>query len=179
LIASTERPTCTVIGGPNGGGKSSLYETINFSGAFINADVVARQINPDKPGDAALAAGRQVLRMLDQALRARMAFCYETTLSSNHSLRVLSRARLRGYHVSIIFIALQDRELHVQRVRDRVSKGGHMIPDAIIRRRYDLSFLNLAKAIPLCHSVQCLTTAKPQVLDSFCELRTGPSGKIS
>lgn len=145
-------PHCTVIGGPNGGGKSSLYDMINLPGAFINADVVAHQLNAQRPEAAAMAAGKQVLGMLHDVLLARQPFCYETTLSSHQSLKILSQARLRGYRVSLIFVALQDSELHVQRVKDRVMKGGHSIPEAIIRRRYDLSFLNLAKAIPLCHS---------------------------
>lgn len=66
---------------------------------------------------------------------------------------MIRESRLAGYRTQLLFVALANADLHVQRVRDRVMKGGHDIPENTIRRRYDVSFENLAKAIPLCDEV--------------------------
>jgi predicted ABC-type ATPase len=39
-------------------------------------------------------------------------------------------------------------ELHISRIRSRVAKGGHDIPVATIRERYDGSRLNLIRLMP-------------------------------
>lgn len=146
-------PICTIIAGPNGAGKSTIYGLIDLPGEFINADDIARELNPDQPASASLPAGREVLRILDEKFLAKASFCYETTLSSHQAIRVIQKARLAGYHTQLLFVALASADLHVQRVRDRVMKGGHDIPEDTIRRRYDVSFENLTKAVPLCDEV--------------------------
>jgi predicted ABC-type ATPase len=44
---------------------------------------------------------------------------------------------------------LRSPELHIQRVRARVAKGGHDIPEQKIRERYDQSRRNLIWLLPL------------------------------
>lgn len=65
----------------------------------------------------------------------------------------MQQARLAGYRVQLVFMILANAELHVQRVRDRVMKGGHDIPADTIRRRYDVAFANLEKAVGLSEEV--------------------------
>jgi predicted ABC-type ATPase len=43
---------------------------------------------------------------------------------------------------------LSSPELHIARVRSRVARGGHDIPEAKIRERYDHSRLNLIRLLP-------------------------------
>jgi predicted ABC-type ATPase len=50
--------------------------------------------------------------------------------------------------VRIWYVGLHTPELHLQRVRSRVDKGGHDIPEARIRERYTRSRLNLIGLIP-------------------------------
>ena len=45
-------------------------------------------------------------------------------------------------------MGLTSPELHIARVRSRVAKGGHDIPEARIRERYDRSRLNLIHLLP-------------------------------
>jgi predicted ABC-type ATPase len=147
---TASRPTCSLLAGPNGAGKSTLFSLIELPGTFINADEIAARIDPDHPANAALQAGREALRLLDAAFLEQDSFVYETTLSSHQSINVLRRARMSGFYTQVVFVALQLADLHVQRVRDRVMKGGHHIPEAVIRRRYDVAFDNLTIAVPLC-----------------------------
>ncbi|MEH3120277.1 MAG: zeta toxin family protein [Methylorubrum populi] len=144
-------PVCTILGGPNGSGKSSLYRAIDPPGEFVNADIVARRINPVDPEAASLAAGRAVLVRLNELVEAGRDFAYETTLSSNQAVGLMRRAREAGYQVALVFVALDSADLNVERVGDRVRKGGHAIPEPVIRRRYGIALSRLAQAIPLAH----------------------------
>jgi predicted ABC-type ATPase len=149
---SMSEPECVNLAGPNGAGKSSLFNRLTLPGKFINADVIARDIDPGNPEGASLKAGRAAIQALDEVLTVRADFTYETTLSSHQSLNVMRRARQIGYRTMLIFITLDSAELHIKRVAQRVRRGGHHIAEAIIRRRYSLSFDNLGLALPLSHA---------------------------
>ncbi len=49
----------------------------------------------------------------------------------------------KGYTVRLLFFWLNSPELALQRVAERVSKGGHNIPEPIVRRRYVAGINNL------------------------------------
>jgi len=141
------RPVCTIIGGPNGSGKSTIYGSLVPPGRFLNGDVIARSINPDRPEAASLAAGRQTLVELARAIRERETFAYETTLSSRQSIELMREAKQAGYEVGLVFVTLNSADLNVERVAERVARGGHDIPENVIRRRYGASLRRLAEAI--------------------------------
>jgi predicted ABC-type ATPase len=46
------------------------------------------------------------------------------------------------------YVGLATPELHVERVGARARRGGHFIPEEIVRRRYDRSRLNLVHLLP-------------------------------
>jgi predicted ABC-type ATPase len=146
--------SCTILGGTNGSGKSTIYEQaarLQIEGEFVNADILARRISPDSPETASLRAGKQVIARLGSLIAGRCSFVHETTLSSRQSLQVMRQARAAGYHVGLIFVVLHNVELNVLRVRERVRMGGHSIPEQDIRRRYDRALANLPEAIRLAH----------------------------
>ena len=138
---------CTILAGPNGSGKSSIHELLDPVGEFVNADVIARAY-----GLGEGPAGRRAISRLEDLQRERKDFVFETTLSSHHSINVMRKARHSGYEVGLVFVALADVELNVRRVAERVARGGHNIPEDVIRRRYPKSIRNLARAVPLAHA---------------------------
>jgi predicted ABC-type ATPase len=142
---------CTVIGGPNGSGKSTIFDLLNPVGEFVNADVTARRLNPEAPQNVELPAAKATLERLQELLDERRDFVFETTLSGHQPIGLMERAKTAGYQVGLVFVALADAELNVRRVAERVGKGGHDIPAAVIRRRYPKSFANLAKALKIAH----------------------------
>ena len=87
-------------------------------------------------------------RLLEKAIAERLDFAFETTLGGNSISRLLERALDARMEVRIWYAGLSSPELHIARVRARVAKGGHDIPEADIRRRYNLGRLNLIRLLP-------------------------------
>lgn len=143
------KPVCLVLAGPNGAGKSSLYARLDPPGEFINADVIAAAINPSDPEAAAFPAGREAMRRIEVNSAAGRSFTFETTLSGQQPVRMMKRLKDAGYAINLAFVALSSAELHISRVAQRVSLGGHHIDADVIRRRYVTSFEQLVNALPL------------------------------
>lgn len=144
-------PHCLVLAGPNGAGKSSFYKHLSPLADFINADQLAAEMRETHPNNTEFAAGREAMRRIDAHLDTRQSFVFETTLGGQQPLKMMQRARDCGFHVAIVFVALSSAELHVARVAQRVSQGGHNIEATLIRRRYMTAFDNLELALPIAH----------------------------
>jgi predicted ABC-type ATPase len=129
-----------IIAGPNGAGKTTFArEFLPREAAcpvFINADLIAQGLSPFQPAVAALRAGRLMLEMVKENVRQGEGFAIETTLSGRLYASLIPRWRAEGYEVAIFFLELSDVELAIRRVTDRVSQGGHDVPEAVIRRRF-------------------------------------------
>ncbi len=119
---------------------------------YFNPDQVARLILARSPGlsqaEANSAAWNQGRRLLERAIDERKTFAFETTLGGNTITALLERALASGMAVRVWYVALNGPELHLARVRARVARGGHDIPAAQIRARYDSSRLNLIRLLP-------------------------------
>jgi predicted ABC-type ATPase len=144
-------PTLTVVAGPNGSGKSTLTQSADFDGLerLLDPDALARDLAPENPSAAAVAAGRQALKLTEEYLNARVSFAVETTLAGHRIIALMREAKERGYGVNLAFVALNSPEKNISRIRDRVARGGHFIPDLDVRRRYARSFENLPEALRL------------------------------
>ena len=172
-VEGRPRPTCTIIGGPNGSGKSTIYDRLELPGLFLNADVIARRLNPGRPEAASLSAGRQLLATFADVIGSREPFVYETTLSSHQSIEVMRSAQRADYEVGLVFVALGSVDLHVERVADRVSRGGHDIPEAIIRRRYEAAFRRLPEAVRIADGSIILDNTSPLGPELLIQIRAG------
>ena len=134
-------PRVIVLAGPNGAGKTTFAREFlpNEAGCpvFVNADLIAAGLAPFAPQSAALQAGRLMLSEIERHFAARESFAFETTLAGRAWLRQIARWQAAGYRVKLIFLQLTDAEQAVQRVAQRVRQGGHDVPEAVIRRRFD------------------------------------------
>jgi predicted ABC-type ATPase len=119
---------------------------------FFNPDEAALQIQSVNPGITATqansAAWHQGKRLLQRAVAERLNFAFETTLGGETITTLLEAALNRKLEVRIWYVGLIDTNLHIQRVRSRVARGGHDIPESRIRSRYDSSRLNLIRLLP-------------------------------
>jgi predicted ABC-type ATPase len=146
-------PTFTVVAGANGCGKSTLTKWAREEfqeSSVLDPDAIARSLQATgaKSG-LAIDAGREVLSMAERLLDAGQSFAVETTLSGSTYLRMMSRAKELGYIVVLIYIGTTRVEINMQRVRFRVTKGGHDVPEEDQRRRYPRSLANAAKALAI------------------------------
>jgi predicted ABC-type ATPase len=153
-------PRLWILAGPNGAGKTT-YARANLpdfiaSDRFVNADEVARNLSPDNPEGAALAAARSVLEQRAALIRRRESFAIETTLASRTLLRAITQARVGGYEAELTFLYISDVDLCVERVARRVFAGGHFIPAEVIARRYTLGLHLLPAFVEACDFVQIM-----------------------
>jgi len=144
-------PLLTIIAGPNGSGKSTLTKSVDFDGRdrLLDPDAVARVLNPMNPPAAAIAAGREVLKTIASYLDSGVSFAVETTLSGNGNIDLISTAKSRGYEVHLVFIGVDTPEVSVSRVLNRTTRGGHFVPEADVRRRYERSLANAGRGLRL------------------------------
>jgi len=114
---------------------------------MLDPDALARELSPNDPSAVAVAAGRQVLKLTDEYLNSNLSFAVETTLAGRRIVELMRRAKKCGYEVHLVFVALNSPEKNISRIRERVARGGHFIPDLDVRRRYTRSFENLPEAV--------------------------------
>ena len=147
-------PVITVIAGANGSGKSSI------AGAFLrsrgedyyNPDEATRailELNPALPrADANSLAWKMGRDALIAAIEDRTSYAFETTLGGKTITGLLLKAANMGLAVRVWYVGLASLDLHIRRVRERVARGGHPIPEDRIRTRYDTSRQNLITLLP-------------------------------
>ena len=139
-----------MFAGPNGSGKSTVRDTIiNPVEVVIDPDKIAREIDPGDPKGAEIKAGREALRRFDEAVESGRSLSMETTLTGHSAVQRMRRAKDAGYDVSLIFVALDNQEMNVARVAERVRKGGHHIPPELTRKRVAVSIGNLPAALAI------------------------------
>jgi predicted ABC-type ATPase len=119
---------------------------------YFNPDDAAARIRRAKPhlseAEANGRAWNHGTRLLQRAVAERLNFAIETTLGGNTIPAFLSSALSAGLEVRVWYVGLRSVELHIARVRARVEKGGHSIPEREIRERFDRSRLNLIRLLP-------------------------------
>ncbi|MGB6595827.1 MAG: AAA family ATPase [Candidatus Acidiferrum sp.] len=136
-------PNVYIIAGPNGSGKTTFAREFlpNFANCriFINADLIAAGMSPFDPGRAAFRAGRLMLEEIEIQADLGVDFGFETTLSGKGHLQVVRGLKRRGYEVHIFYLWVPSAELTLARIKERVLRGGHDVPEAIVRRRFGRS----------------------------------------
>ena len=139
--------TFTIVAGPNGAGKTTFIENTFTSlvedKKFINADYIARDLNPNDVSKVAIQAGKVFLKKLDELIAKEQSFVIETTLSGKLLLKKIKIAKENGFHVHLAFLSLSSAPLCDFRVKARVALGGHNIQLHDIKRRFVRGLLNL------------------------------------
>ena len=151
-------PNLYIIAGPNGAGKTTASYTLlpEMLGCtnFVNADEIARGLSPFSPDTVDVQAARIMLARIEELLAQKVDFAIETTLATRSYVQLVKRAQAVGYKVHLLFFCLESPEQAILRVAQRVSNGGHGIPENIIRRRFKRGIENLIHLyLPICDSV--------------------------
>lgn len=140
-----------VAAGTNGAGKSAIVGEYlaDKGGAYFNPDLFARQLaERGTPREQANAqAWKFGFNALQRAIASNEDFTFETTLGGESIVAELHRAIANGLSVRIWYVGLASPQMHIDRVKARVMRGGHDIPAAKIRERYPKSLANLVSLI--------------------------------
>jgi predicted ABC-type ATPase len=141
-----QRPILVALAGSNGAGKTTFYHAhLQPAGLrFVNADVLARELNFD-PYNAAHVADAIRRELVNQ----RESFVFETVFSDpvGDKLSFLKEAVAAGYTVVLCYIGLSSPTTCEIRVAMRVSQGGHDVPTEKLQARYPRTLANLKSAI--------------------------------
>ncbi|WP_458131847.1 zeta toxin family protein [Pseudomonas sp. R3-41] len=69
-------------------------------------------------------------------LEAQLSFTFETVMSSEDKIAFMLKARASGYRTYLYFVATEDPDININRVKNRVAAGGHPVPTEKIVQRY-------------------------------------------
>ena len=146
-------PVLVVVAGPNGSGKSTLTARTRLQrvATLIDPDAIARRLDPDLPSRAAIQAGREAILQSRSCIADRRRFAVETTLAGHGPVATIREALAAAFKTYVLYVGLGDPELQMERVRLRVLKGGHDVPDDDIRRRYVRSLDRVPEALTIAH----------------------------
>ncbi|OAD19429.1 Zeta toxin [Candidatus Thiomargarita nelsonii] len=86
-----------------------------------------------------MQAGREFFKQLADLMAEGKNFVVESTLSGLGFQRIIHRLNQAGYTITILFVFLETPEVCVKRVKERVLKGGHQVPEVEINRRFHRS----------------------------------------
>ena len=140
------KPNLYIIAGPNGVGKTTFareflphyVECLEF----VNADLIASGLSPFAPERAAIRAGRIVLEQIHSLGRNQRDFGFESTLAGKTQIRLMREFKRNGYNIHLFYLWITSVDLAMERIADRVRKGGHSVPEETVRRRFGKSLFN-------------------------------------
>ena len=126
-----------LLTGGNGTGKSTFYEQFLAPTGlpFINADILAKQLDPEHTEAASYTAAILAGKLRTKLLITGISFSFETVFSHPSKIDFLAKAKSHGYEIILVYIHLLTDELNQARVAQRVQHGGHSVPaDKIVSR---------------------------------------------
>lgn len=144
-----DAPLFWIIAGPNGSGKSSLYQDVIIQDSgrsfwIINPDKLSARIKDcEHSAEANLEAVKRIEIWLEASIRAYQTVGVETVLSTSKYRRLVDLAKSLGFRFNLIYVILESPQHCVERVKIRVLKGGHPVPENKIIERYARSLKQL------------------------------------
>ena len=163
-------PHLYIIAGPNGSGKTTfakefLPQYVKCQN-FINADMIAQGLAPFSPQTVAIKAGRLLLSKIQEYSSKKVDFAFETTLSGKTYATLLKKLKKKGYEVHLFFLWISNADLALARIKERVAKGGHNIPEIDVRRRFFRSVDNFFNTYSLLADTWSLfdNSSKPHLI---------------
>ncbi len=171
-----KRKQLWLLAGGNGAGKSTFYQQFLKSRglAFVNADLLAQQLDPQQPEKVSYEAAILVGKLRQQLLENGENFCFETVFSHPSKIDFMAQAKALGYEVTLIYIHLVNTELNQARVSQRVASGGHDVPADKIISRIPRTMKNIRDALPLSDIARFYDNSSlHRPFQSIAEIRRG------
>ncbi len=145
--------TYTVIGGVNGVGKSSFTGVLKEQSADLGVIIDVDKITAELGGNA-LAGGKAALKKIRQCIDRGLPFTQETTLSGYKTEATAKEVKELGYRVRLFYVGLDTVDESLQRIENRVRRGGHGIPHDDVTRRFSQRWEAVGKILPYCDEAE-------------------------
>lgn len=155
-------PVLVLLAGPNGAGKSTLFARViepTTHLRFVNADAVAAEWWPETATEHAYEAAAIAAAHRDDLIANQMSFATETVFSHPSKVELIETAKAAGYIV-LLHIVIVPEDLAVARVADRVTHGGHGVPEEKIRTRYRRLWGCVQRAVELADETRVYDNSK-------------------
>lgn len=154
----------TLFAGVNGAGKTSIYKSIykknSQIGERVNTDEMVARIGSWEDNNLQFKIAREAVGLIKYYINNSITFNQETTLSGKSTIVNIKKAKEKGFYIVMNYIGIENPEIAKARVKYRVSKGGHGIPDETIERRYYQSLNHLKEVIGICDEVNIYDNTK-------------------
>lgn len=165
-----------LLAGGNGVGKSTFYrarlEPLGLP--FVNADSLAKQLYPEQPEQHSYEAAKMAEAMREKLLQQGRTFCFETVFSHHSKIDFIAKAKAIGYEIVLVFIHLCLVSLNQARVAQRVSDGGHNVPEDKVSSRIPRVLKNIQQVLPLCdHSYLLDNSRLDNPFQQIAEIHNG------
>ena len=127
-----------IIAGPNGSGKTTFAKSFlkEKEFEFLNADEIAEEIGTKKKRANPVAAGKEYFKRLEILFKKRKNIILESTLSGLFIKKHIERFKKEEYEITIVFVTLDNPQNCIDRIKERVKKGGHHVEDTDVKRRF-------------------------------------------
>ena len=139
-------PRIHIIAGPPGAGKTTFAKEYLPQEAacrnFIDVDLIASGLSPFAPERMAMRASKLMQMTIQDMLRMRETFGFETSLRSRDYADMIPDWRQKGYVVQMVYLSLPSFEVSQHRINERVRQGGARVPSDVIRRRFEAGLNN-------------------------------------
>lgn len=139
------QPVAVFLLGANGSGKSSLRSYLDLADiqTNIDPDALNRIAKLRYHEHHLLFASKQAIKLYKNAIENGLNVCMESTFSGQSIIQRVNLAKCKGYYVQCYFMGLSDVNLNIERVKQRVLRGGHDIDQVLIEKRFTESVDNL------------------------------------
>ncbi len=147
-----------VLAGGNGAGKSTFYKLYlaKYGIKFVNADLIAKDIDPVNPEAASPQASTVAAKIREDLISQGISFCFETVFSHESKIDFIGRAKANGYRIILVYIHLFDSRLNEARVKQRIDEGGHSVPTEKIHARIPRTVNNVKTALSIVDEARIL-----------------------
>ncbi len=124
--------------GGNGVGKTTFARAFlqEYDYEFLNADEIAKSLSAANLSEKKISAGKLFFQKLNEAVEQNKSLLIESTLSGRYLQKFIERLQKQVYQIRIVFLLVESIEILIERIAERVKKGGHFVPDEDVQRRF-------------------------------------------
>ena len=127
-----------IIAGANGVGKTTFARAFlrEYDYEFLNADEIAKSLSAENPEKKKISAGKLFFQKLKKSVEDNKSLLIESTLAGRYLQKFLKNLKGENYQIRIIFLFADSPEILIERIAERVKKGGHFVADEDVIRRF-------------------------------------------